>query len=77
MRIGIASGGRYVFWSDGLDAVAVDAGGLSLMNGKLISETENLTSRFTLYQSHGKPILGVDVIGSNGDHYCGISTDES
>lgn len=69
VRMSIAPGGRYVAWSDRASTLTVDAGRLSLINGKLISDTKGLTSMFTLYQPHGKPVLVVDVIGKDGEPY--------
>jgi len=68
VRVSIAPGGSYVAWKDQGQTVAADAGRLLVIDGKLISGTQRLISTFTVVQSHGNPILVVEVTGKDGDH---------
>lgn len=68
VRVSIAPGGSYVAWKDQGRTVAADAGRLLVIDGKLISGTQRLISTFTVVQSHGNPILVVEVTGKDGDH---------
>jgi hypothetical protein len=68
LRVSIASAGSYVAWSDRGQSLATDAGKLIVIDGKLVSDTQRLISTFTVVQSHGKPVLVVELIGKEGDH---------
>lgn len=61
-------------WSDGSPAVTADAGRLRVVDGKLIADTQRLISAFTIVQSHGKPMLVVEVSGKDGIHICAVKT---
>lgn len=67
-QVSIAPGGTYVAWSDRGPAPAINAGTLRVVDGKLVSDTPSLISIFTVVQSHGKPILVVEITGKDGDH---------
>ena len=68
VRVTIGSAGSYVAWSDRGESLAADAGKLIVIDGKLVSDTQRLISAFTVVQSHGKPVLVVELIGKEGDH---------
>jgi hypothetical protein len=69
VRVSIANGVSHVIWSARRPVIAIDAGALSLVDGKLISESKRQASTFTLFQSHGKPRLFVEAMGRDGDQY--------
>jgi hypothetical protein len=68
LMVNIAPGGSYVAWSDRHPPLAMDAGRLLVTDGRLISDTQKLISTFTVVQSHGNPILVVEVAGKDGVH---------
>jgi hypothetical protein len=68
VRVSIAPGGSYVAWKGQGRTVAADAGRLLVIDGKLLSDTQRLISNFTVVQSHGNPILVVEVTGKDSDH---------
>lgn len=69
VRVSIAPGGSYVAWSDQGPTPAADAGRLLVTDGKLLSDTQRLLSTVTVVQSHGNPILVVEITGKDGHPY--------